>query len=149
METIINRPLYMQKIEPFIGKDLIKVFIGQRRVGKSYLMRSVRKRLLEQSRATQVITIDKEKSEFDDIRDAQSLVKYVQKHAKGAHNALFIDEVQEIEGFERALRSLNATRHQFPRPSDQEIPMFQTCPPGFFRVLSGSIHCRHRQIRPL
>ncbi len=109
MEAIINRPLYMQKIEPFIGKDLIKVFIGQRRVGKSYLMRGVQKRLLEQSRAAQVITIDKEKSEFDDIRDAQSLIKYVKKHAKARHNALFIDEVQEIEGFERALRSLNAT----------------------------------------
>ncbi len=109
MDTIIARPLYMQKIEPFIGKDLIKVFIGQRRVGKSYLMRSVQKQIQDRPNAACVIAIDKEQHEFDWIRDASTLVSYVEQHAKGSFHNLFIDEVQEIDEFERALRSLNAS----------------------------------------
>ena len=37
----IPRPLYFNKIEPFIGSDLIKVLTGQRRVGKSYVLLQV------------------------------------------------------------------------------------------------------------
>jgi len=38
IKTYIKRPLYLQSIRPFINKDIIKVLVGQRRVGKSYLL---------------------------------------------------------------------------------------------------------------
>jgi len=108
MREIISRPLYMRKIEPFVGKDLIKVFIGQRRVGKSFLMLGVQQHLRARQDAPHIIAIDKERHEFDQIHDASTLVDYVERESAGPSNALFIDEVQEIADFERALRSLNA-----------------------------------------
>ena len=38
MKSYIPRPLYTNRIEPFIDKDLIKVITGQRRIGKSYIL---------------------------------------------------------------------------------------------------------------
>ncbi|MFH1838289.1 MAG: hypothetical protein ABH808_02220 [Candidatus Kuenenbacteria bacterium] len=38
IKTYIKRPIYLNKIKPFIDKDIIKVIVGQRRVGKSYLL---------------------------------------------------------------------------------------------------------------
>ena len=43
MKEIIDRPIYINKVLPYIGKNLIKAFIGQRRVGKSYLMLALEK----------------------------------------------------------------------------------------------------------
>ncbi len=37
----ISRPVYIEKVKPFIGKELIKVFTGQRRTGKSYILYQV------------------------------------------------------------------------------------------------------------
>ena len=112
MREIISRPLYMRKIEPFVGKDLIKVFIGQRRVGKSFLMLGVQQHLRARQDAPHIIAVDKERHEFDQIHDASTLVDYVERESAGPSNALFIDEVQEIADFERALRSLNYGAHR-------------------------------------
>ena len=104
-ENSIKRDKYFDKIEPFIGTNIIKVFTGQRRVGKSYLMRQVMNTISEKSPKTKIIYIDKEKIEFDFIRNYQDLSDYITKE-KGKKNALFIDEIQEIEEFERAIRSI-------------------------------------------
>ena len=64
MGDVIPRPLYMRKVKPFIGKQLVKVFVGQRRAGKSYLMRSVQDYLREQKSPPHIIVIDKERHEF-------------------------------------------------------------------------------------
>ena len=109
MLEIISRPIYMRKVEPFVGKDLIKVFIGQRRVGKSCLMLGVQGHLRTRKDPPHIIAIDKERHEFDRIHDASTLIDYVERESAGPFNALFIDEVQEIADFERALRSLNAS----------------------------------------
>jgi len=39
---ILNRELYFKQIEPFIGDSLVKVLIGQRRVGKSHLLKQIK-----------------------------------------------------------------------------------------------------------
>lgn len=105
----IPRPLYMNRVRQFLGKDLIKVFVGQRRVGKSWLMFEVERELRRQAMPPTIIRVDKERHEFDAIRDDSDLIEFVERHARGDRNALFVDEVQEISQFERALRSLNAT----------------------------------------
>jgi predicted AAA+ superfamily ATPase len=106
----IKRPSYFEKVAPYIGKDLIKVFVGQRRSGKSYflfqLMDELRGRGVEES---DIIYINKELHEFGHIRTAEDLVRFVGEQRCAAHQVkLFIDEVQEIEDFPRALRSLHA-----------------------------------------
>ena len=103
MKTIIERPSYSRRVTPFIGTNLIKVFTGQRRVGKSYLMLQVMESLRQAG--SHVIHIDKEKYEFDFIKNYADLMEYIEQHKK-EKNALFIDEIQDIDLFEKALRSL-------------------------------------------
>ena len=105
---IIERQTYLKKIKPHIGKNIIKVLTGQRRVGKSYLMKQVRDEIAESDQNFNVIYIDKEKLEFDDLKDYRDLHKYVIENTdKTRKNVVMIDEVQEIESFEKALRDLN------------------------------------------
>ncbi|TAH13435.1 MAG: hypothetical protein EAZ14_05395 [Runella slithyformis] len=59
MKTIIERPNYSLRVTPFVGTNLVKVFTGQRRVGKSYLMLQVMESLRQAG--THIIHIDKEK----------------------------------------------------------------------------------------
>jgi len=109
MSLDIPRPTYLQSVEPYIGKDLIKVFVGQRRVGKSSLMRLVQKRVLELNPKATIINIDLENYDFSEIRTDKDLMDYIKLHQKKKNNVLFIDEIQEIENFEKVIRSLNAS----------------------------------------
>ena len=102
----IAREIYLQKIRPFINQPLIKVLIGQRRVGKSYLLQQIITEVISLNKAANIIYIDKEKYEFDEIRNYHHLIDYVKRHQKKDSNYIFIDEIQEIDGFEKALRSL-------------------------------------------
>ncbi len=105
--TYISRPYYINKVRPYIDKPLIKVFIGQRRVGKSYVMRQISDEILSNNTQANIIFIDKERLEFSSLTDEQELNNYVKQHlAKNQKNYLFIDEVQEIQHFELCLRSL-------------------------------------------
>lgn len=103
----ISRPLYLKRIQPFIGKNLIKVFTGQRRVGKSYLMFQVMDIIKEQDSEANIIYINKEDLAFREIKNAENLNDYVLRYKSETRtNYVFVDEIQEIEEFELALRSL-------------------------------------------
>ena len=105
--TIIPRPQYMNRIKPFVGKQLIKVLTGQRRVGKSYILRQLMQDAEAISPTSNIIYINKEDMRFDKIKTAEDLYDYVQKKSKeGVLNRVYIDEIQEIKNFENALRSL-------------------------------------------
>jgi uncharacterized protein len=113
MKGYIDRPYYINKIKPFIGKSVIKVLTGQRRVGKSYLLMQIRDIILKQEPGTRIIFINKEKNEFSMITDSDSLYDYLRITAKGKEKvALFIDEIQDIDSFEIVLRDL-ATRNNY------------------------------------
>ncbi len=113
MTEYIERPLYIDRLKPFIGKSLIKVLTGQRRVGKSYLLMQLRDLIKKQSPDTQIIYINKEQHEFSKITNSDDLFRYLKENVKGNGNvALFIDEIQDIESFEITLRDL-ATRGNY------------------------------------
>jgi len=104
---IIVRERYLDKTAPFIGKRLIKVFTGQRRVGKSYVLKQSVKHIKQFDKKAHIIYINMEDLSFADIRSAAALHGYVKANTKkGVMNYVFIDEIQEIDGFETALRSL-------------------------------------------
>jgi uncharacterized protein len=103
---MIERKIYLNRIMPFVGKKLIKVFTGQRRVGKSHLLRTIAKKLESTISGIQIMMIDKEKFEFDNIVNYVDLMQYIEQNRKAEKIGLFIDEVQDIESFEKALRSL-------------------------------------------
>lgn len=106
-DKIYDRPTYLAKLKPFIGKNIIKVITGQRRVGKSYLLFQIIKWLKEQDQNVSILYINKEDLAFSFIKTADDLNKYVLSRLdEKSKTYLFIDEIQDIENFGDALRSL-------------------------------------------
>lgn len=104
MATII-RQSYIDKIERYLGKETIIVLVGQRRVGKSCMMKMIRDRKKADD-SNNIIFIDKEKREFDNIQTYQDLNDYIGEHFQSdKHNYILIDEIQDIKEFERSIRS--------------------------------------------
>ncbi len=104
MATII-RQSYIDKIEKYLGKETIIVLVGQRRVGKSCMMKIIRDRKKTDD-SNNIIFIDKEKREFDNIQTYQDLNDYIGQHFQSdKHNYILIDEIQDIREFERSIRS--------------------------------------------
>jgi uncharacterized protein len=105
-DNIIDRIHYLNKVKPFIGKNIIKVFTGQRRVGKSYLLFQVI-RFLQQSGIQSILYVNKEDLFYSEIKTAADLHQYVLENKSATEKTyVFIDEIQDIENFEDALRSL-------------------------------------------
>ncbi len=104
MATIV-RQSYVDKIEKYLGKETIIVLVGQRRVGKSYLLKTIRDRKADDA-GNNIIYIDKERREFDSIQTYQDLNDYIAgRFVADKHNYILIDEVQDIREFERSVRS--------------------------------------------
>lgn len=105
---LIERSDYTERIERAFGKGVIVALTGQRRVGKSCIMAQVMRHIGSLPQAN-VVYLNKEKNEFDGIRDYNDLLGFANgRLSKEKDNYLFIDEIQDIDGFERALRSLQA-----------------------------------------
>ncbi len=103
--SAILRQSYLDKIERYLGKDTIIILTGQRRIGKSYILRLFRDKV-SQNLEFNVIFIDKEKHEFDDIKTYQDLNAYIdERRNKSKTNYILIDEIQDIEEFEKSVRS--------------------------------------------
>jgi len=106
-EDIQLRPTYLERVKPFIGKNIIKVFTGQRRVGKSYLLFQLIRLIREQEPQAGVLYINKEDLAFSTVKTGHDLNDFVLAHKrKSGRTYVFIDEIQEIVHFEEALRSL-------------------------------------------
>ena len=104
---MIPRESYFKQIEPFIGKNIIKVLVGVRRCGKSTLLEMLYQHFLEQGvPAKDMLHIRLESNEFSELTDETALTSYVLSHIDKAHHVkLLFDEIQEINGWENALRS--------------------------------------------
>lgn len=107
MTKTLLRETYLKKIEPYIGKALIKVLTGQRRVGKTVLMKQIRNLVHQIDNKANTIYINKEEHEYKLIKNAEDLFNYIEsKLSSNQANYIFIDEIQEIAEFEIALRQL-------------------------------------------
>ena len=108
----IHRPVYLKKIEPYIRKNLIKVIVGQRRVGKSFFLKQIANLFSENYPYIPVIYINKEDLDFDFIQNYSDLVSYAESKRESEElHAVFIDEVQDIEQFEKALRHFQTKKN--------------------------------------
>lgn len=104
MKTIV-RQSYIDKIERYLGKDTIIILAGQRRIGKSYILRMFRDKISENENAN-IIFIDKEKKEFDNIVTYRDLNNFIDaKRNRSKLNFILIDEIQDIKEFEKSVRS--------------------------------------------
>jgi predicted AAA+ superfamily ATPase len=106
---LIERPIYTERIKPFIDKGIIKVLTGQRRVGKSCILMQLMNDIKLSNPTSNIVYINLEYEEFRQIRNEEDLFAYLQdKFLPEVKNYLFIDEVQDISGFEHVLRSLQS-----------------------------------------
>lgn len=101
-----KRELYLDRIKPFVNTQMIKVLTGQRRVGKSFLIFQLMDYIRLSYPSSDFIYINKELFEFDGLKDYSDLVNYVIQKRNNLNDKcfLFIDEVQDITNFEKALR---------------------------------------------
>ena len=107
MENLmLERENYLQKLAVWIDKPVIKVIVGQRRVGKSMFIFQLIDYIRKGNPEANMIYINTENEEHQHIRNYEDLQKEINARInKTAKNYLFIDEIQDIAEFERALRS--------------------------------------------
>jgi predicted AAA+ superfamily ATPase len=112
--VVHKRQNYLDAMEPWIGKPVIKILTGMRRVGKSMLLEQVRELLLGRGvEAWRIVVLNMERLEFEAIKDHRDLARHIGESTVGLDGAkyLLIDEVQEIAGWEKAVNSLFSEGH--------------------------------------
>ncbi len=106
------RKIYTDKISSYSGNRLIKVLVGQRRVGKSYILRQLAARLIESGvNRENILFINCELAAFRFIQTSQDLEELVSLYREQLKPQgriyLFIDEVQDISGWEQTINSFS------------------------------------------
>ena len=102
-----KRKGYIDRIKPFMQKSVIKVLTGQRRVGKSFLLYQLIEEILAKEPDANIIYVNLEDFTFSSQQTAEDLHPYIISHSKEkVKNYIFIDEIQDIPGFEKVIRSL-------------------------------------------
>lgn len=105
---MINREIYMKRIRPFINTELIKVFTGIRRSGKSVMLELVKNELKKSGVSEKkILYINFEQFSNSELLDAKILHKRIVEFQKNADGKiyLFFDEIQEVEGWEKCINS--------------------------------------------
>lgn len=109
---MIKRELYMKRIRPFIGLDLIKVIIGIHRCGKSVMLELIKQELVESGvNSTQFISINFEDLSYSHLQTAKSLHDEITNRAKDIDGKvyLFFDEIQEVKDWEKCINSFRVS----------------------------------------
>ncbi|MEA1962885.1 MAG: ATP-binding protein [Patescibacteria group bacterium] len=106
------RNVYLSRVEKYFGNKLIKVLVGQRRVGKSYLLRQIIQKLIQKKiNPKNIFYLNKELVDFDEIRnykDLQKLIECYKKRIKPKGKLyILLDEIQEIEQWEKIVNSFS------------------------------------------
>src|ERR1035437_1995299 len=101
------RPRVRKEIDPWIGSQLIKVVTGQRRVGKSSFLAGLAAEM-QRTSGTDPLFVQRELAEWSTVKTGDDWLSLALEHAPRGKAVLLVDEVQEIEGFDKALRSLAA-----------------------------------------
>lgn len=112
LNTGYFRKEYTDRLSRYTGNRLVKILTGQRRSGKSYIMRQLAMHLIESGvNAHNILLINRELSVYDFLqtsRDLDELIDAYRKHiAKEGKIHIFIDEVQDISGWEKTVNSLS------------------------------------------
>ncbi|RSX53624.1 ATPase [Bifidobacterium goeldii] len=112
-KPLVDRPRYLDRIMPFIGTDdIIKVLVGLRRSGKSDMLKLIQQRLISKGcLPQQFISLNFEDYALAKYHDPDKLYPYLMERINAVDGTpyVFLDEVQEVRGFEKVVNSLRAT----------------------------------------
>ncbi|MDY5627666.1 MAG: ATP-binding protein [Clostridia bacterium] len=102
---MIYREHYIEKVRPFYESDLIKIITGIRRSGKSVIMEQIEDEI--RKKTDNIITLNfEDKKVSANIKNANMLIEYVESNRKDGKCYLFFDEIQELEDWQDACKTL-------------------------------------------
>lgn len=107
---LIQRDMYLNRLQSVMGTPDIKVITGVRRSGKSKLMEAFAAMISQSNPSTNIIHLNLTLPENESLLEYHALYDYVNgKYQPGKDNILMVDEVQMCEGFEKAITGFHAS----------------------------------------
>lgn len=105
---MIERPLYLDKIMPFVDTPFVKTLTGVRRCGKSTILKMIIKKLREEKHVDdeQILNYRFDSMEYGDMTTKELYLELKSKIIQSKKTYLFLDEIQEIEGWEKVVNTL-------------------------------------------
>ena len=105
---MIERPLYLDKIMPFVDTPFVKILTGVRRCGKSIILKMIIKKLKEEKHVDdeQILNYRFDSMEYEDMTTKELYLELKSKIIQSKKTYLFLDEIQEIEGWEKVVNTL-------------------------------------------
>lgn len=105
---MIERPLYLNKIIPFVDTPFVKILTGVRRCGKSTILKMIQKKLKEEHHITdeQILSYRFDSMEYEDMTSKELYQELKTKILNTKKTYLFLDEIQEINGWEKVVNTL-------------------------------------------
>lgn len=105
---MIERPLYLDKIMPFVDTPFVKILTGVRRCGKSTILKMIIKKLKEEKQVDdeQILNYCIDSMEYEDMTTKELYLEIKSKILQSKKTYLFLDEIQEIEGWEKVVNTL-------------------------------------------
>lgn len=105
---MIERPLYLDKIMPFVDTPFVKILTGVRRCGKSTILKMIIKKIKEEKNVDdeQILNYRFDSMEYEDMTTKELYLELKSKILQSKKTYLFLDEIQEIEGWEKVVNTL-------------------------------------------
>ena len=105
---MIERPLYLNKIMPFVDTPFVKILTGVRICGKSTILKMIQKKLKEEHHITdeQILSYRFDSMEYEDMTSKELYQELKTKILNTKKTYLFLDEIQEINGWEKVVNTL-------------------------------------------
>ncbi len=102
---MINREHYLKEIRGFYDSDLIKIIVGVRRCGKSIILEQIKKEISKKT--DNIIYLNFEDEEVSaNIYNSEKLIEYVNNNRKDGKCYIFLDEIQEVKDWNKAVKTL-------------------------------------------
>ena len=116
---MISRPFYTEKIMAYTDTPFVKVLTGVRRCGKSTILKMIMEKLQNEMGISvdQIVSMRFDSMEYEDMTAKQMFADVKAKLSENKKTYLFLDEVQEIEGWEKVVNSL---------ASDYDVDLYVT-----------------------
>ena len=102
---MIQREHYIEQVRPFYESDLIKIITGIRRCGKSVIMEQIIKEISQKTENIIYLNFEDKKVSAN-ITNAEALISYVEENKKEGKGYLFFDEIQTLDGWQDACKTL-------------------------------------------
>ena len=105
---MIYRPMYVDKIMAYTDTPFVKILTGVRRCGKSTILKMIMEKLLDEKGVAeaQIVSYRFDSMEYEDVTAKQMYLELKKRLYANGRTYLFLDEIQEIDGWEKVVNSL-------------------------------------------